>query len=74
MLPVRFAPTPAGAGRLSATTFLVARPIAAVLRIVFGTIPDLTGGYTVVFRVLFVPTVLEPVVSLLLDARHARDA
>jgi CP family cyanate transporter-like MFS transporter len=69
---VRFAPSPAAAGRLSAMTFLVAYPIAAVLQIVFGTIHDLTDGYTVVFRVLFGLTGLEFAVSPLLDPRHAQ--
>ncbi|WP_406284985.1 MFS transporter [Embleya sp. NBC_00896] len=69
---VRFAPSPAAAGRLSAMTFVVAYPIAAVLQIVFGAIHDLTDDYTIVFGVLFALTAVELAVSLLLDPKHAR--
>ncbi|MFE5328661.1 CynX/NimT family MFS transporter [Embleya sp. NPDC056575] len=69
---VRFAPSPAAAGRLSAMTFLIGYPIAAALQIVFGTIHDLTGDYTAVFVVLFAMTLVELAVSLGLDPKHAR--
>ncbi|MGW1989548.1 MFS transporter [Embleya sp. NPDC001921] len=69
---VRFAPSPAAAGRLSAMTFLIGYPIAAALQIVFGTIHDATGEYTVVFGVLFAMTLVELVVCLGLNPRHAR--
>lgn len=69
---VRFAPSPAAAGRLSAMTFLIGYPIAAALQIVFGTIHDATGEYTVVFGVLFAMTLVELVVCLGLNPKHAQ--
>ncbi|MET7298153.1 MFS transporter [Embleya sp. NPDC005575] len=69
---VRFAPSPAAAGRLSAMTFLIGYPIAAALQIVFGTIHDATGEYTVVFGVLFAMTLVELAVCLGLNPKHAR--
>ncbi|MYS79472.1 CynX/NimT family MFS transporter [Embleya scabrispora] len=69
---VRFAPSPAAAGRLSAMTFLIGYPIAAVLQIVFGTIHDATGEYTAVFGVLFAMTLVELAVCLGLNPKHAR--
>ncbi|MFE2867244.1 CynX/NimT family MFS transporter [Embleya sp. NPDC059259] len=69
---VRFAPSPAAAGRLSAMTFLIGYPIAAALQIVFGTIHDATGDYTAVFGVLFAMTLVELAVCLGLNPKHAR--
>jgi len=71
---VRFAPSPAAAGKLSAMTFLISYPIAAVLQIVFGAIHDATDSYTTVFTILFAMTLVEFAMSFLLNPRHARHA